>query len=170
MDIDEATQILKRQSGDMHEWAAAGAYVVSHHNARQTAQSTFTRDAAPRIARSSGGRGEQHVYIHLPTHDTEGAQVEEGEGGTTGAQHAKGKVGGVLRQRLSGNVGDWYVALTPDGGVGLYQHASSDGLLDPGRTSLTGDQVRQLRAVDSSRSHNTLAEINRRNRAAWEHR
>jgi hypothetical protein len=172
--LENAIALLRGRHGSLEDLgedcvagARASALVVDaiYDGRIKTRPLHPTTDAAPR-----GGR---HIHIHLPTNDDNGGAIEAGErSGVVGAQAANGRAGARLVQVLEGDATAYFVANDGRGRACLYRTVETNGTMDPGAVSpetktLTGDQARRIRAGDADRSRRVLAEINRRNQAAW---
>jgi hypothetical protein len=147
------------------------------HDARRAddaARAVRTYDAATQHDVPHKGGRKMHIHVHGLTRDDNGDLVEAGDAGTNGAQNVPRLAGSKLVQRLPGGLTDYFISAIPDdpdGGVGLYQVASANNVVDPGAISiksktLNADQKRAV-ARDARRSFSLLAGINRKNAAFW---
>ena len=178
MDLDEATRILKRQSGSQHEWAAAGAYLHSFYTSSEGQHmlkpATFTIDGKPR---NSLGMSDAKFDAALAKLGRLARDQDPDAGipfgtGVIGAQRSSGNVGGKKIMKLpAGELTSFYIGLDEDGDPALFQHVSANGAMDPGAVqprSLTTDAVRRERAADASWSRRALHSINEMNQRFWE--
>jgi hypothetical protein len=163
MTLDRAVAILRRHDGDLHEWAAAGAYLSSyyrHHRDRLTTDGATPMKPNPKMpARDYVAAMSAEWRRQNGTRDAIGPEYSSVW--TPMGSDPGSRVGGELVQLLDDDRWTYYLGKdTATGRVGLFRYPASEEIGSdrykggpPSKTQLMADaQARDRHRARSSRS------------------